>query len=362
MPRGSKIGERRGGRERGTPNRRTVLVDRILVASKGPASSASQFVVMLASDQELPADIRMAIARKFLPTGKSWRSPRTAHPINLEIEFNILQDLAVPADQRRKAAAQIAQHILPKKTGEKRWWVNAPHDEHDFAITPEIAAEYRDAKFELRRLSRLRSNSARTANKIEKLRARINAILHRLQCPCPSRYGEVQRNEDSRRLIYFLKKREVNEILSVEENAEEAHRRARLDCYYEGPESAARGRLSILEDKQRRFKKRRGPRLTCKEQVDLRFLRPLYPRHIPDRDPSFAEFYYDIFRDQPFSEDGNVYPWDSKLRPATVKHIEEFDQLPPYCYPPHARLPPLKAGDVLYVDPAGFRWSYRLIA
>jgi hypothetical protein len=135
--------------------------------------------------------------------------------MNCEIELNIIQDMAAPADQRRKAAAQIAQHILPKKAGPKRWWVNAPKDEYGFAITPEIAAEYRDAKFELRRLSDSGSNGPRTTNKIEKLRARINAILHRLQCPCPTKYGKGQRAKDTDRVEYFLYKREANESLSA---------------------------------------------------------------------------------------------------------------------------------------------------
>ena len=72
MPRGSKIGERRGGRQRGTPNRRTVLADRILaIASERPTTSACQLVDILVKDHELPADIRMAIAREFLSAGRS---------------------------------------------------------------------------------------------------------------------------------------------------------------------------------------------------------------------------------------------------------------------------------------------------
>ena len=72
MPRGSKIGERRGGRQRGTPNRRTVLADRILaIASERPTTSAGQLVDILVKDHELPADIRMAIALEFLSAGTS---------------------------------------------------------------------------------------------------------------------------------------------------------------------------------------------------------------------------------------------------------------------------------------------------
>src|SRR5436309_11931250 len=65
MPRGSKPGERRGGRQRAIPNRRTVLTNRILAAAAGnPASTANELVLSLAQDQGLPADIRLAIARK----------------------------------------------------------------------------------------------------------------------------------------------------------------------------------------------------------------------------------------------------------------------------------------------------------
>src|SRR5271166_5831025 len=72
MPRGSKIGERRGGRQRGMPNRRTVLADRILaIASEHPTTSAGQLVDILAKDQKLPADIRMVIVREFLSAGRS---------------------------------------------------------------------------------------------------------------------------------------------------------------------------------------------------------------------------------------------------------------------------------------------------
>jgi hypothetical protein len=67
MPRGSNPGERRGGRQRATPNRRTVLTNRILVvAAADPAATAYELVLVLAKDQGLAADTRMAIARKAL--------------------------------------------------------------------------------------------------------------------------------------------------------------------------------------------------------------------------------------------------------------------------------------------------------
>ena len=308
MPRGSNIGERRGGRQRGTPNRRTVLADRVLaIGSERPTTSACQLVDILVKDQELPADIRMAITREFLSAGTS-RSvgasavrssarkrrkaestrPRPEPPGNRRLAtldglFSIAQDTTVPTDQRRKAASAAAQHFLPKEPGIKRWWVNAPADEYGFAITPQIAAEYRDSKFELRRWTNSGSNSPAISRKAEKLRARMQAILHRLQCPCPSLYGMTERQRDKDRVIYFLQQREAKNPLTEKEEAEEAHRSARVDSFDQGPESAARQRLDILRDKARISKNAFGRRLTRKERVDLRFLRLLYPQHSPHR-------------------------------------------------------------------------------
>ena len=372
MPRGSKIGERRGGRERGTPNRRTVLADRILeIAPEHATASAPQFVEVLVKDRKLPADIRMAIARNFL----SVRTPRsvrvraasssadqrrkakstsplpdpsgTAKCETLDILFNIAQDTGVHPDQRRKAASEAAQHFLPKKLGIKKWWVNAVPDEYGFAITPQIAAEYRDIRIELRRL---RGNSPAIARRAAKMRERLNAILHRLSCPCPSQYGKDQLDEDGRRLIGFLRLRETEVPLSETQNAAEAHCRARYDCYFEGPEMAARERLSLLEVKERGFRISFGPRLTRKEAVELRFLRLLYPRSRQSPLPPDQDDFYQPLRDAPLAVDGNLYPSHSKLAPLKEGEIEEFVDVPPYVighpgYPGHRWLWKLPAHD-----------------
>ena len=210
--------------------------------------------------------------------------------------------------------------------------MNAPADEYGFAITPQIAAEYRDSKLELRRLANSRSNSPAISRKREKLRARMQAILHRLQCPCPSLYGMTERQQDQDRVIYFLRQREANNTLTEKQEAEEAHRRARADSFDQGPESAARQRLSTLRDKERIFKNAFGPRLTWKEQVDLRFLRLLYPRHSPYRFNPDDDFVHYPLRDEPVAADGNLYPQNSKLRPLPPdlkdEDFEEFVEVP----------------------------------
>ena len=263
MSRGSKIGERRGGRERGTPNRRTVFVDRILaIAAERPAISGEEFVKGLAEDQKTyqrtcvwrlrgarrspaPASPSTKKQRKDKSAGVEFSNP--AKQASLKMLFGIVLDTTVAADQRRKAALEATNYLLPKKPGMERWWINAPVDEYGFVITPEIAAEYRDAKLELRYLPPSKSLDGGSRRRIEKLRARIKTILHRLQCPCPSLYGKDRLSADSTRLIYFLLQRENRTSLNAEENAEEAHLRARVDSYEHGPEKSGSAKLVCLK-------------------------------------------------------------------------------------------------------------------
>jgi hypothetical protein len=190
MPRGSKPGERRGGRQRATPNRRTVLTNRILpAAAANPTPTANELAVVLAKDQALPADARMAIARKALLFGPS-RSmhSRSAAPnghgkppskpgtktgpereannkgsaskeggaiaakpgLATDLLFAIVQDTAANAADRRKAASQIAEFFLPKDAGGKKPRRGKfPPDECGFVVDPELARELRDSKFKL---------------------------------------------------------------------------------------------------------------------------------------------------------------------------------------------------------------------
>ena len=66
MPRGSKPGERRGGRQRATPNKRTVLRERLLaIASANPTAAAHEVLLSLVNDPALPVDTRLAIGRRI---------------------------------------------------------------------------------------------------------------------------------------------------------------------------------------------------------------------------------------------------------------------------------------------------------
>ncbi len=141
-----------------------------------------------------------------------------------------------------------------------------------------------------------------------------------------------QRRQDKDRVIYFLRQREAKITLTEKQEAEEAHRSARADSFAQGPESAARQRLSILRDKARIFKNASGPRLTWKERVDLRLLRLLYTQDGPYRVNPDDDLVYYPLRHEPVAADGNLYPQNSKLRPVPPdvkdEDFEEFVEVP----------------------------------
>jgi hypothetical protein len=78
MPRGSKPGERRGGRQLGTPNKTTALVSAAFgAATSNPDLSPLDFLLGVMRDSSIPPDWRMKAAQAALPFvhSKPARSP-----------------------------------------------------------------------------------------------------------------------------------------------------------------------------------------------------------------------------------------------------------------------------------------------
>ena len=68
MPRGSKPGERRGGRQPGTPNKKTALVNAAFDATtSNPDLSPLDFLLGVMRDASLPPDWRIKAAQTALP-------------------------------------------------------------------------------------------------------------------------------------------------------------------------------------------------------------------------------------------------------------------------------------------------------
>jgi hypothetical protein len=362
MLRGSRPGERRGGRKRGTPNRRTNLRDRILsIGLDHPAASQRAFLFKLVKDRKLPAETRMAVAPNCFPP-KRTRSFRTGrpraligsrttiaqealatggsavaskgsqtpavvpairdwNPRALDALFGVVQDATANPKTRRKAALKIAEFLLPK-VGKK---AKVIPDEYGFSINPNLASAYRDIQLELRALVNEPTRKIPAiAEKIKKLEARSDAIRRRLQVPCPSKYGNNEAANDWVRLMEFTSLRDNETALTEAQKAEEAHLRARFDVVSASPESIARRRRKALQDAERQFKKSRltgefyAAPLSRKDRNELKLLRWLYPE--PKRDLSQLDGVApEVYRDHPFEDEllapnGNFYPRHSKLR------------------------------------------------
>jgi hypothetical protein len=184
MLRGSAPGERRGGRKRGTPNRRTILRDRILsIGLDDPAASQHAFLLKLVKDRKLPADTRIAVAPRCFPAKRTSRAGRPRAlagsrttvaeealatggsavgsagsqkaavvpamrdwtPQALDCLFGVVQDASADPKVRRKAALKIAEFLLPK-AGTKPKIIP---DEYGFLINLNLASAYHEMQREL---------------------------------------------------------------------------------------------------------------------------------------------------------------------------------------------------------------------
>jgi hypothetical protein len=68
MPRGSKPGERRGGRQRGTPNKKTALVNVVFgVAAANPDISPLEFLLGIMRAPNVSAELRIKAAQIAAP-------------------------------------------------------------------------------------------------------------------------------------------------------------------------------------------------------------------------------------------------------------------------------------------------------
>ncbi len=398
MPRGSKPGERRGGRQRATPNKRTVLTDRILaVASANPTASCDEIVAILVKDQAPAADVRVAIARKWFagarsrsakgrskkghdrglqaiertaPT-KSDRGVASATPqptigaspdasttttrAMLPVLFGIVQDSATTPAERRQAASELGQYFLPKKPTQKR--SNRGKlipDQYSFVVDPDVARELRNTKLELACLSKRKFTPHAVAQKATKLQARIKEIHESLQCPCPSKYrlkdkfdgadvdGQIVRDYD--RLKILGERRADKQVFTPEEDLEEAICTARYDSFIKGPEMAARYRLAELREKKRAAENGYGPPFTPAQQAAFRLLALLYPSPPSELNEELTEMILaeHPFRDLLVADDDTVSSPNPPKRPASTspqpdpdEEFVEFTDIPPFCTVDH---------------------------
>ena len=129
--------------------------------------------------------------------------------------------------------------LLPKAAKKAK---TAP-DDYGFAVNPNLASGYRDIQLELRSLMKGPARKVPAiAEKIKKLQARSDAVIRRLQVPCPSEYGAKQVAEDYYRLMQFIALRDDKIALTEAQMVEEAHVKVRFDVFIASPQLSERFR------------------------------------------------------------------------------------------------------------------------
>jgi hypothetical protein len=249
MPRGSKPGERRGGRKRGTPNKKTALMNAAIVAAAAnPAISPPDFLLGLMRDPNASSELRIRAARAFIHA-----KPGTARPGD-------------PAGTAK----------LIDGTGA-------------LTIDNAVAKALRDDYHRLGELVRKKCGNPLSAAELEEeSNLRVSIGGRAMAIGCPAGYGLKQAQQDNNRLHQLYCKRISppscgGGALPDAEDAEEAQLIARVAAFEESPEGCARRRIRdlILQD----FREGRS----AAEQNELDSLRTLYPDLPLDPDDPLTE-------------------------------------------------------------------------
>jgi hypothetical protein len=290
MPRGSRPGERRGGRKPGTPNKKTLIKNAVfLAAAAEPNRSPLDFMLALMRDPQVPLDDRIELAAKAAPFVHARPEPirkKRTDPLDLrdrlgesgDLKFGkveakpdpakaavngdagqgadagggengdpgggqglspvdfllgVMNDSTADPEQRVKAAAVAARYKHPYAGESDVPTVSVVEDKFGFKVDPELARAERDDRLRearLRATSHLRKKDSVEAKAAEQELEQIGKRrAERLALvKFPDGYTYSDREADKRRLGEFYSKRLSRKKLTPEEDAEEAHLEVRV--------------------------------------------------------------------------------------------------------------------------------------
>ena len=254
MPRGSKPGERRGGRQKGTPNKKTALINAAFAATaSNPDISPLDFLLGVMRDPGVSPELRIKVAQAAAPFVHA--KPGGPHPNDQSVS-------AIQIEGRR-----------------------------DFIIDPGFARALRDDSECLEQLERKFDQggqlSAVEEQERSSLRARIAETVRAIGCP--ANYGPREAGKDRERLHHFHCIRISppacgGGALSAAEEAEEAQATVRVAAYEESPEGRARSRIFQLDFADL------SSGLSDAEAEELKSLRKIYPDLPLDPDDPQKDF------------------------------------------------------------------------
>src|SRR5258706_13009497 len=121
MPRGSKPGERRGGRKKGTPNKSTALKKAALsAASADPTITPLQFLLGVMRDPQAPTDLRIRVARAAAPLvhGKPGIAPPEVGNAGAIDGFTIdIEEAKALRDIEHRLSVLLRKRYAPSENG-----------------------------------------------------------------------------------------------------------------------------------------------------------------------------------------------------------------------------------------------------
>jgi hypothetical protein len=359
MPRGSKPGERRGGRQRGTPNKKTLIKNAVfLVAASDPNRSPLEFMLAWMRDPQVPFDLRIDMAAQAAPFVHARPEParrKRPDPLDLrdrlgdtgDLKFEtrevrpgaegsaggglspvdfllgVMADPAATPRQRAKAAAIAARYKHAYAGGAEAPSIIVAEDKFAFKVAPELARAERDDRVREIRLDEFKPHSAEgiaAARELEQIRQRRAERV--AQVKFPDAYFHGDREADKKRLQQLYSKRLSRKKLTPEEDAEEAHLAVRVlgpvAVPVLSPEVAKARQLEpmtiewptsrIAELDERVVG---GETLTAAEEAERQDLRRRYPDSAAQADMIDHRYRYWYRKEEEIAEKAGMKSWDA---------------------------------------------------
>jgi hypothetical protein len=232
MPRGSKPGERRGGRQKGTPNKRTVFNDAIAAAAAAdPHVLPLDLFRNIMRDSNLPLDTRVMAAQSALPyvhakpngrgqqpePGASrlkFRPTRTAADEQaiapLDFLLRVMRDPETPSHTRMRVGSIVAPYVH-RKAEPRQPSVAADlevDDEYGFVVDWDKANALLDLEYEIAvRRGLFTTLDARGHLLVESRPLWVAIAEHTKGLVCAPGYRWADRYKDRQRFMALREKR-----------------------------------------------------------------------------------------------------------------------------------------------------------
>jgi hypothetical protein len=303
MPRGSKPGERRGGRQRGTPNKSTLLKHAAFeAAATDPNLSPLDFLLKLMRQGDLPLELRVTVAQQALPF--THPKPKPDKPIKpkpdkpikgtygdsrngvnekigarvkvvkvnaddacsdsvtpLDFLLGVMRDAESPAALRLRVVGIVAPYVHrkgePIEVGEPPVAMVVVEDPYGFDA--DIADKLETINREQERLRAFEPRLSDVKSSSEFIAAQEKATQttaylelaksieeQQAALRCPPTYRELDSRKDRARLKELNAESEGRPLTAAEQ-IEQKHLQARLAAYSRTPESADCDRMNFLK-------------------------------------------------------------------------------------------------------------------